>query len=67
VHWPATHCGFVAPDGGVQVWQVAPHDVADSARHWLPQRAKPWLHVKLHTGGWPAPEDMHWALAFAGA
>lgn len=43
-HWPFTHCGLVAPAGGVHVWQEAPHDVADSATHEVPQRAKPGLH-----------------------
>jgi hypothetical protein len=65
-HCPATHCGFVAPAGGVHVWQVGPHEVADSARHWFPQRAKPGLHCQVQAGGCPAPGDMHWATEFAG-
>ena len=64
-HWPETHCGLVAPTGVVHVWQLAPHEVIDSATHWFPQRAKPGLHWKRQAG-WPPPTDMHWATAFAG-
>jgi hypothetical protein len=69
VYWqaPLTHCGLVAPAGGVHVAHEAPHEVMDSARHWFPQRTKPGLHSKSHAGGPPGEALRHTDTALAGA
>jgi hypothetical protein len=58
---------LVAPAGGVHVAQVAPHEVMDSGRHWLPQRTKPGLHSKSQAGAPPGEALRHTDTAFAGA
>jgi hypothetical protein len=65
-HCPLTHCGLVAPAGGVQVAHEAPQAVADSGRHWLPHRTKPGLHSKAQAGGPPGVALRQTATAFAG-